>query len=143
VTAGTESLSLAHARPPFSSSPLVRESEGIVVLERASDREDRRRAREAREPSLEEGLLCRALRRAANEQTAAAHAEDPERLVELVCECRDAGCERTVRVPLYAYCRILEAGDHYLLQTGHHASPRYRTIVAFGLIAIEEDEEEI
>jgi hypothetical protein len=48
------------------------------------------------------------------------------------------GCERTVRVPLYVYGRILESGDQYLLQTGHHASPRYRTILAFGLTTIEE-----
>lgn len=113
------------------------------MLERASDREGRRRAREAREPSLEEGLLYRAMRRAANKQTAAAHAKDAERLVEFVCECRDRACERTIRVPHYVYCRILEAGDQYLLQMGHHASARYRTIVAFGVMAIEEDEKEI
>lgn len=113
------------------------------MLERASDKESRRRAREAREPSLEEGVAFRTMRRAANEQTAAAQVEDAERLVEFVCECLNGDCERSVRVPLFVYSRILEAGNQYLLQTGHHASPRRRTILAFGLMAIEEDEEEI
>ena len=58
--------------------------------------------------------------------------------VELDCECTKSDCERSVRVPLYVYGRLVEAGDQYLLQTGHHAFSRYRTIVAFGLLSIEE-----
>lgn len=109
------------------------------MLESASARENRRRAREAREAPLEEGVAFRTMRRAANEQKAGAQAEDPGRLVEFECECLKGDCERTVRVPLYVYRRILEAGDQYLLQSGHHASPRHRTIVALGLMAIEEE----
>jgi hypothetical protein len=65
-------------------------------------------------------------------------ATDPQGLVEFGCECAKSDCERSVRVPLYVYRRILEADHQYLLQTGHHASPRYRTIVSLGLMSIEE-----
>jgi hypothetical protein len=110
------------------------------VLESARTRENRRRAREASEPSLAEGIALRTARRAANEQKAAAtQGIGAERLVEFECECLNGDCERSVRAPLYVYHRILETGDQYLLQTGHHASPRYRTIVAVGLMAIEEE----
>jgi transketolase N-terminal domain/subunit len=47
-------------------------------------------------------------------------------------------CERSVRVPLYVYARVLEARDQCILHSGHHAFARYRTIVAFGLMRIEE-----
>lgn len=110
-----------------------------MVLESARTRENRRRAREDSEPSLEEGLTFRAARRSANRRkAAAAPAKDAKRLLELECECVNASCERSLQVPLYVYERILEANGQYLLQTGHHASPRYRTIVAFGLTTIEE-----
>ena len=110
-----------------------------MVLESAKTRENRRLARAASEPSLEEGLTFRAARRSANRRrAAAASVKDPQHLVELACECVDGSCERSLRVPLYVYERILEADGQYLLQTGHHASPRYRTIVAFGVTTIEE-----
>ena len=50
----------------------------------------------------------------------------------------DAECERLVRVPLYVYRRMVEAGDQYLVQAGHHAFARNRTIVTLGLMRIEE-----
>jgi hypothetical protein len=110
------------------------------MLESARTRENRRRAREAREPSQEEGAAFRAARRARNEQKAAGKpASDHEALVEFECECVKGDCERTLRVPLYVYRRMLEAGDQYLLQTGHHPSARYRTIVTFGVTSIEEE----
>ena len=114
-------------------------TKGLVVLESARTRENRRRAREAGQPSLEEGEKFRATRRNANERkVAAAPTKDPKCLVEFECECTDGSCDRVLRVPLYVYERILEAEGHYLLQSGHHASRRYRTIVAFGVTTIEE-----
>lgn len=110
------------------------------MLESARTRENRRRAREGSEPSLEEGERFRAARRNANERKAAtAPAKDPKRLIEFECECTDGGCDRVLRVPLYVYERILEAEHQYLLQSGHHAARRYRTIVAFGITTIEEE----
>jgi hypothetical protein len=110
------------------------------VLESARTRENRRQAREAREQSVEEGEAFRAVRRAANVRTAAAKpGTDAQGLVEFECECVRSDCERTVRVPLYVYKRMLDAGDQYLLHTGHHASSRYRTIVSFGVTSIEEE----
>ena len=109
------------------------------MLESASTRESRRRAHEASEPSREQMTAVRKTRRTANKRKAvAAPAKDAQRLFEFECECVNEDCERTVRVPLYVYSRILESGNQYLLQTGHHASPRYRTILAFGLTTIEE-----
>ena len=109
------------------------------MLESARTRENRRLAREATEPSLEEGLTLRAARRGANRRkVAAVPAKDAQRLLELECECVNGSCERSLRDPLYVYERILAADGQYLLQTGHHAAPRYRTIVAFGLMTIEE-----
>lgn len=109
------------------------------MLESARTRENRRRAREASQPSLEEGERFRAARRNANERkVAAAPIKDANRLLELECECTDPSCDRVLRIPLYVYERIVEAEGQYLLQTGHHASRRYRTIVAFGVTAIEE-----
>jgi hypothetical protein len=78
-------------------------------------------------------------RRRENRQKASGNPEvDPQGLVEFACECAKSDCDRTVKAPLYVYQRILAAGDQYLLQTGHHASPRYRTIVSVGLMSIEE-----
>jgi hypothetical protein len=78
-------------------------------------------------------------RRRDNKLKAAGSPEaDPQGLVEFVCECAKDDCERPVRVPLYVYQRILAAGDQFLLQTGHHATPKYRTIVSAGLMSIEE-----
>jgi hypothetical protein len=36
------------------------------------------------------------------------------------------------------YRRLVETGDQYLLQAGHHAFTSYRTIVSVGLMRIEE-----
>jgi hypothetical protein len=86
------------------------------------------------------GVVHRGARRRTNEQKAAAvtTAVDAQGLVEFGCECIKDDCERSVRVPLYVYRRILEAGDQYLVQAAHHAFPRYRTIVTSGLMRIEE-----
>jgi len=88
----------------------------------------------------QEGDAHRDARRSANERkaTLAPTPTDAQGLVELACECTRPDCERLVRVPLYVYERMLEAGDQYLLQAGHHAFARYRTIVTVGLMRIEE-----
>ncbi len=81
----------------------------------------------------------RVARRTANRRKAA-EAEpttDAQGLVEFACECRGGDCERSVRVPLYVYRRLLDS-DQYLLQAGHHAFTSYRTIVQLGLMRIEE-----
>ncbi len=79
------------------------------------------------------------MRRSANERKAArSPAPDAQGLVEFACECTNDECERSVKVPLYVYRRILEAGNQSLLQAGHHASASYRTIVSLGLMRIEE-----
>jgi hypothetical protein len=79
-------------------------------------------------------------RRRVNEQTARANnpPSDSQGLVEFGCECTNTDCERSVKVPLYVYRRIIESGDQYLVQAAHHAFPRYRTIVTLGLMRIEE-----
>ena len=41
-------------------------------------------------------------------------------------------------MPLYVYQRMVESGDQYLLQAGHHAFERYRTIISIGLVRIEQ-----
>jgi Tfp pilus assembly protein PilX len=90
--------------------------------------------------SEQEGAAHRAARRAEN-RLRAAETEletDAQGLVEFACECTRADCERTVRVPLYVYRRLLEANHQYLLQAGHHAFEHYRTIVSLGLVRIEE-----
>jgi hypothetical protein len=89
---------------------------------------------------LDEGIAHRVAMRQANEQKSAQikPSTDAQGLVEFSCECAKADCERTVRVPLYVYQRMLEAGNQYLLQAGHHAFPSYRTIVTLGLMRIEE-----
>ena len=88
---------------------------------------------------LDEGDAHRVARRAANEKLATGDPPgDNQGLVEFACECMDAECERLVRVPLYVYRRMVEAGDQYLVQAGHHAFARNRTIVTLGLMRIEE-----
>ena len=87
----------------------------------------------------QEGIAHRVARRASNRQTVAAEKPraDAQGLVELACECNQFDCERTVKVPLYVYRRMLDA-DQYLLQAGHHAFAQYRTIISVGLMRIEE-----
>ena len=87
-----------------------------------------------------DGVAHRTARRSANKRKAAgvSPATDAQGLVEFACECKKADCERSVKVPLYVYRRMVEAGDQYLLQAGHHAFTRYRTIVTIGLMRIEE-----
>lgn len=87
-----------------------------------------------------DGAAFRVARRNANRQKAAETdpKTDAQGLVEFACECTMGDCERSVRVPLYVYLRLLEAPDQYLLQPGHHAFERYRTIVSVGLTRIEE-----
>jgi hypothetical protein len=87
-----------------------------------------------------DGAAHRVARRAANRRLAQASGpkEDAQGLVELRCECFRADCDRSVRVPLYVYRRLLDSRDQYLLQAGHHAFERYRTIVSIGLMRIEE-----
>ena len=89
---------------------------------------------------VQEGIAHRIARRQANERKAAETSPltDEQGLVEFGCECRRVDCERSVRVPLYVYRRMAEAGDQYLLQAGHHAFASYRTIVTLGLMRIEE-----
>jgi hypothetical protein len=87
----------------------------------------------------QDGILHRDAQRAANKVAAAAEKPrtDQQGLVELACECTRTDCDRTVKVPLYVYRRMLDA-DQYLLQAGHHAFARYRTIISVGLMRIEE-----
>ena len=87
-----------------------------------------------------EGIARRMERRRSNEQVASRlrPAVDDQGLVEFACECTREDCERVVKAPLYVYRRVLESGDQYLLQAGHHAFPHYRTIVTLGLMRIEE-----
>jgi hypothetical protein len=86
----------------------------------------------------QEGISHRVTRRAANRNTSTSNPRaDAQGLVELVCECTKADCERLVKVPLDVYLRMVDA-DQYLLQAGHHAFAQYRTIVSVGLMRIEE-----
>ena len=86
----------------------------------------------------QEGILHRVTRRDDNKRVATSRfLTDDDSLVELSCECTKADCERSVKVPVYVYRRMLEA-DQYLLQAGHHAFPQYRTIISVGLMRIEE-----
>ena len=52
-------------------------------------------------------------------------------------EIGDRVGQRQISTTLDVYTRVLEA-DHYLLQAGHHAFARYRTIVSVGMMRIEE-----
>lgn len=87
----------------------------------------------------QEGIMHRVSRRDDNKRLCASNGSntDMQSLVELSCECTKVDCDRSVKVPLYVYRRMLEA-DQYLLQAGHHAFPRYRTIISVGLMRIEE-----
>jgi hypothetical protein len=89
--------------------------------------------------AAQEGIAHRVARRTANRQKAAElkPETDAQGLVEFACECSKGDCERTVRVPLYVYQRMMDS-DQYLLQAGHHAFPSYRTIVQLGLMRVEE-----
>ena len=89
---------------------------------------------------VQDGIAHRVASREANERKAAEASPltDEQGLVEFACECARADCERSIRVPLYVYRRMVEAGDQYLLQAGHHAFTSYRTIVTVGLMRIEE-----
>jgi hypothetical protein len=93
-----------------------------------------------RQALKEEGIAHRVASREANERKAreTGPAIDERALLELACECTKVDCERSVKVPLYVYRRLVVAGNQYLLQAGHHAFPRYRTIVETGLMRIEE-----
>jgi len=78
-------------------------------------------------------------RRKQNEKVLAGNPPtDAQGLVELACECASSECERMVKVPIYVYQRMVEAGDQSLLQAGHHAYEQYRTIISVGLLRIEE-----
>jgi hypothetical protein len=88
--------------------------------------------------SVQGGIAHRVARRAANERLAAQASTDDQNMLDFGCECTREDCERSVRVPLYVYRRMLEAGNQYLLQAGHHAFTSYRTIVTLGLMRIEE-----
>lgn len=90
-------------------------------------------------PGAERDISYRTARRGANRTTVSRTKQEAgaQSLVELTCECMRADCQRTIRMPLDVYVRMLE-GDQYLLQAGHHAFERYRTIVTLGLMSIEE-----
>lgn len=87
----------------------------------------------------EDGVAHRVARRGENRRKAdeLEPETDAQGLVEFACECTRADCERSVRVPLYVYRRLVDDGQ-YLLQAGHHAFATYRTIVSVGLMRIEE-----
>lgn len=90
--------------------------------------------------AAEEGIAHRVAQRRANELKASAAnpKADAQGLIEFACECTKSDCERSVKIPLYVYRRILESGSQCVLQAGHHAFPHYRTIVSVGLMRIEE-----
>jgi hypothetical protein len=90
--------------------------------------------------ATQDGISHRVSRRRDNQRKAAelSPATDAQGFVEFACECKKVDCERSVKVPLYVYRRMIEAGDQYLLQAGHHAFTSYRTIVSLGLMRIEE-----
>ena len=89
--------------------------------------------------AAQDDIAHRVTRRTANRQKAdeLEPVTDAQGLVEFACECKSGDCERSVRVPLYVYRRLLDS-DQYLLQAGHHAFTSYRTIVQLGLMRIEE-----
>ncbi len=89
--------------------------------------------------AVEDDIAHRVASRTSNRKKAAElePTTDAQGLVEFACECTSGDCERSVRVPLYVYRRLLDS-DQYLLQAGHHAFTSYRTIVQLGLMRIEE-----
>ena len=97
-----------------------------------------RQSAEEQAATEQEGISHRVAQREANRMSVTSNpTTDAQGLVELACECTRADCDRLVKVPLDVYARVLEA-DHYLLQAGHHAFARYRTIVSVGMMRIEE-----
>jgi hypothetical protein len=90
--------------------------------------------------TVHEQIAHRVASRERNERTArdASLAADEQALVEFDCECTSVDCQRAVTVPLYVYHRLLEARNQYVLHAGHHAFSSYRTIIARGLMRIEE-----
>jgi hypothetical protein len=86
------------------------------------------------------GVAHRDASRRANERRAATKnpPTDGQGLVEFACECITSECDRSVKVPLYVYQRIVDSGDQFLVQAAHHAFARHRTIVTLGLMRIEE-----
>jgi hypothetical protein len=90
--------------------------------------------------AAQDGIAHRVAQRRANESKIAGlrSEADTQALVAFACECQKADCERSVTVPLYVYRRMVEAGNQYLLQAGHHAFASYRTILSIGLTRIEE-----
>jgi hypothetical protein len=92
-----------------------------------------------RAAAAERGAAHRvAMRRSNAGKASVVPTTDANDSVEFSCECMSSDCERQVSVPLYVYRRLVEAGDQYLVQAAHHAFPRHRTIVSFGLMRIEE-----
>ena len=87
----------------------------------------------------EEGIAHRVAQRDANKHKSSTTkaSTDAHNLIEFACECTNTDCERTVRVPLDVYSRMVEA-DHYLLQAGHHAFTNYRTVISLGHMRVEE-----
>jgi hypothetical protein len=97
-----------------------------------------RQSAEEQAATEQEGISHRVAQREANRISVTSNpTTDAQGLVELACECTRVDCDRLVKVPLEVYTRVLEA-DHYLLQAGHHAFARYRTIVSVGMMRIEE-----
>lgn len=86
-----------------------------------------------------DGIAHRVARRNANRRKSAAAdvSVDAQGLVEFGCECTRVDCERLLKMPPDVYRRMVEA-DQYVLQRGHHAFARYRTIITMGLMRIEE-----
>lgn len=98
-------------------------------------------ARQERDTWAEEDRVAQRRARRLSNQRAVTKLDasvDVEDIVELQCECREIECERSVKVPLYVYRSLLDAGDQYVLQAGHHAFTSYRTIVTLGMMRIEE-----
>ena len=90
--------------------------------------------------TVQQAIAHRVASRDANELKAGglSPGADEHVLVELACECTNVDCRRSIQVSLDAYRRMLEAGNQYVLRAGHHAFTSYRTIVAAGLMRVEE-----
>jgi hypothetical protein len=97
-----------------------------------------RQTAEEQAATQQAGISHRVAQRTANRKVATTTpTADAQGLVELACECTREDCDRLIKVPLDVYARML-AADQYLLQAGHHAFARYRTIVSVGMMRIEE-----
>lgn len=92
------------------------------------------------DPAAGEGTAHRTAAQRSNRKLAQARnpETDDQGLVAFACECTKPDCDRSVRVPLYVYQRVLDSGNQCLVQAGHHAFARNRTIVTRGLMRIEE-----